>query len=548
MMPRVLRRLLVALATTAGVLLVVVIAWGLDLRAHDGEVVRNTELGGRPIGGMTQVEVAQVVGDVAEEFEGAAIRVAAEGGGFATDASTLGVTVAEPATIDTAFDVGRGGNVVSRLAGWVRSLFVERDAALRVRVDVAAVYRTVRDEDPGRREEPKEPRIVLRDGRLTAVEGESGRGIDAADVIDALPDVAARGEPFVVEVERGDVEPRWTTEHVQALIDQARELVDEPLRVSAGDASARIPAATARSWLRSEATDDGLRLTVSEDAALASLATALDEAGTPATETRFTVEGGNVRIIAGERGTKCCDARAADVVERALLEEGDPGASVDLPLTARDPTLTEEEARELRIVEPVGSFRTTHRAGEPRVANIHRIADIVRGQVIMPGGSFSVNTTVGRRTQDKGFVAAPVIEEGKFSEDVGGGISQFATTMFNAAFFAGLEFGEYQSHSIYISRYPYGREATLSYPHPDLIVENPSPHGVLIWPTYTNDSITVTLYSTKWAEATQTGQSRAPRGACTRVTTERTRRWVEDGRSEVDRVFATYRPAEGVNC
>ena len=53
-------------------------------------------------------------------------------------------------------------------------------------------------------------------------------------------------------------------------------------------------------------------------------------------------------------------------------------------------------------------------------------------------------------------------------EAVGGGISQFATTLFNAAFFAGLDIPEYQSHSIYITRYPYGREATLSYPAPDL--------------------------------------------------------------------------------
>ena len=547
-MPGFLRRFLVALAALCGVTLAVVIAWGLDLRAHDGEVVRNTEIGGRPIGGMTRVEVARVVEAVAAEFEGASIRIDAKGGGFATDASTLGVSVSEPATVEEAFDVGRTGNVIARLGGWLRSLVASRQAELRVRVDVPAVYRTVREEDPGKRKEPKEPRIVLENGRLAVAEGDDGEGIDPADVIDALPDVAARGEPFVVEVERGSVAPRWSTDDVEALITKARELVAEPVRVRAGEASRRVPAATVRSWLRSEATDAGLRLVVGEDAALESLAELLEEAGEPATETRFAVDGGAVRIIAGEPGTKCCAVGAVDRLERALLEKGGTDDVLDLPLAPREPALTASEAQALNIVEPVGSFRTVHKAGEPRVQNIHRIADLVRGEVIMPGKSFSVNTTVGRRTTERGFVPAPVIEEGKFSEDVGGGISQFATTLFNAAFVAGLEFGEYQSHSIYISRYPYGREATLSYPHPDLVIENPTPHGVLIWPTYTNDSITVTLYSTKYVEATQTGQTKAPRGACTRVTTERTRRYLADGRTEVDKVFATYRPAEGVNC
>jgi vancomycin resistance protein YoaR len=141
-----------------------------------------------------------------------------------------------------------------------------------------------------------------------------------------------------------------------------------------------------------------------------------------------------------------------------------------------------------------------------------------------------------------------VIQDGKFEESVGGGISQFATTLFNAAFFAGLEFPEYQSHSLYISRYPYGREATLSYPRPDLQIRNPSPYPILIWPTYTRSSITVGLYSTKWVNAEQTGQSEESRGPCKLVRTERTITYLADNTTKVDRVNALYRPAEGVNC
>ena len=168
--------------------------------------------------------------------------------------------------------------------------------------------------------------------------------------------------------------------------------------------------------------------------------------------------------------------------------------------------------------------------------------------MIEPGETFSLNEFVGRRTTEKGFVPAGTIVNGHLVDSVGGGISQFATTIFNAAFFAGLEFDSYQSHSIYFSRYPYGREATISWPAPNLEIRNPTPYGILVWPTSTASSVTVDLYSTKWVDVEQTGQSeRAVGVACTRVTTERTRTSVDDGSEMTDTVFATYRP-EGIAC
>ncbi len=131
---------------------------------------------------------------------------------------------------------------------------------------------------------------------------------------------------------------------------------------------------------------------------------------------------------------------------------------------------------------------------------------------------------------------------------MGGGVSQFATTTFNAAFFAGMDFIDYQSHSIYISRYPYGREATVNWPNVDLVFENNTPYAVMIWTSYTGSSITVQLWSTKYYEVQQTGQTRGTAGrVCTRVTTFR-ERVDPEGRVLEDSVFATYRPAEGVDC
>jgi vancomycin resistance protein YoaR len=480
------------------------------------------------------------------------VQVRAPGGGFDAEARVLGVVVDERATVDAALGVGREGALPKQFAEWVRSFRGQRRAPVQVSVDEQVVHTTVSERDPGPRTEPTEPTITFRDGEVRAVPGKDGKGIDARDVIRALPTAAGRGSAIVVEVDRGAVEPRLPLAAAEELASDVQAHVSKPLRVTSGGEGATVPVATLRSWVTSEVREGALAPRLDADETLADLRKLLAKAGTPATETRFTVDGGAVRIIAGESGTRCCAKAAVDIVEDLLFGTGATAAPLpaplDLPLTERPPDLTPAEAENLGVAAPIASFTTRHPGGQPRVSNIHRIADILRGTLILPGKTFSVNDTVGRRTADKGFVSAPVIEEGRFSESIGGGVSQFATTLFNASFEAGLDFGEYQSHSIYISRYPFGREATLSYPAPDLEIKNGSPHGVLIWPTYDATSITVTLYSTKFAEVRQTGQSRAPRGACTRVTTERTRTWLADGRAEVDNVFATYRPAEGVNC
>jgi vancomycin resistance protein YoaR len=88
----------------------------------------------------------------------------------------------------------------------------------------------------------------------------------------------------------------------------------------------------------------------------------------------------------------------------------------------------------------------------------------------------------------------------------------------------------------------------MGYPHPDLEIRNTTPYGVLIWPSYTGTTLTITLYSTKYyTSVTQSGQTESKRGSCTVVRTERTRVSL-DGRSKVDNVRATYRAREGLDC
>ncbi|HVF74673.1 MAG TPA: VanW family protein [Acidimicrobiales bacterium] len=536
---------LIALASLFGVGVAVVIAYTVDTSRNDGKVARNVELAGRDIGGMTRQQVVDRVAALADTYANSEVRVDAPEGGFTAPATDLGVTVTDAATVEAAFKAGRTGAILPRIADWVGSFFGPRQADVKVAVAPGSVYKTVAERDPGPKTPAAEPSIKVESGKLVAVEGKSGRGIDPADVVDKLPKAARRGAPIRVRVDRGEVEPRFDKDDVEKLVEEAAELVRTALPVKAGTAEVSVPAATLRTWLRANPAPDGLVLAVDANAAADDLKKLLPNVGTPPTESSFTVTDGVPRVIAGKSGTGCCAPTAGALLLDAMRTR--PKNAISLPLTRVEPKLTVEKANALGIREKVGEFTTTYQAGQPRVTNIHRISNLARGHVILPGETYSVNERIGRRTREKGFVVAGVIQDGMLAEDVGGGVSQFATTFFNAAFFAGLDFGEYQSHSLYFSRYPRGREATLGFPHPDLQIKNTTQHGVLVWPTYSSTTITVTLYSTKHIESVQTGQSEAPRGPCTRVTTQRTRTY-PDGTKKTDSVFALYRPEEGVNC
>ncbi len=146
------------------------------------------------------------------------------------------------------------------------------------------------------------------------------------------------------------------------------------------------------------------------------------------------------------------------------------------------------------------------------MTNIKRAATLLDGTIIRPRKEFSLNTALGKRTEAKGFVSAPQIFNGRFEDAVGGGISQVATTLFNAAFFSGIKLVAHRAHQFYISRYPMGREATVSWGGPELIFRNDWPAAILIKLEATDSGITVRFYSTRLGRrvATTTGKPYDP--------------------------------------
>ena len=340
---------------------------------------------------------------------------------------------------------------------------------------------------------------------------EEGRALDVDGAVDAVRD-RWLVDGVRVEVPVDVEEVRTTEEDVRTAVREIAEpAVAAPVVVEVDGKDLEVRPADIAAGLVVQADDDG-ELVPQLDAAkvLAAVGTRVRAVEQPAVDATFDTSSGTPVVVPSQDG-KSLTAEALGQAVRGVLTDPPPRRAT-ASLTVTPARVTTEVARGLGVKEVISSFTTRHPCCQPRVQNIHRIAEIVDGHVVLPGETFSLNGKVGRRDRARGFVPAPQILRGEFVDDVGGGVSQFATTLFNAVFFAGLEDVQHSAHSYYFSRYPLGREATVSFPEPDLRFRNDSPHGVLIRTSFTGTSITVTFWGTKRYEIDSiTGPRTRPR-------------------------------------
>ena len=146
------------------------------------------------------------------------------------------------------------------------------------------------------------------------------------------------------------------------------------------------------------------------------------------------------------------------------------------------------------ITTRVGRYETIYGGDPNRIHNVQLVAHLVDGKLIAPGATFSFNEATGDRTADKGFREAPVIINGELTTGLGGGVCQVSTTVFNAAYEAGLKITERTNHALYISHYPQGRDATVNYPDVDLKFVNDTAHWLLLRTYVGSYSLDVELY------------------------------------------------------
>jgi vancomycin resistance protein YoaR len=360
-----------------------------------------------------------------------------------------------------------------------------------------------------------EPQITFPKGEPKARQPKAGLVVRKGDAAQTIEDsyLVAR-DP--VPVPTAVVDPSVGVEGLEeAMKTIAVPAVSGPVLIKVGKKRVKLPVSAYAPALVVRVVDGQLKPEIDPETLAKPLTNSTTGIGKKAVDATVKIRNGKPVVVPGKEGIGLQPEEMAKKLIPAITETGD-ARSVEIEAKVVDPEFTTKDAKKLRIKERVSSFSTFYPHANYRNVNQARAAELIDGTILEPGETFSMNDTVGERTTANGFVKGTVINGGVFREELGGGVSQVATTTYNAAFFAGMDDVFHQPHSRWFDRYPEGREATMFTPDIDLKWRNSTEHGVLVQAWVADSRTHVALWSTKvWDVETATG----PRYAITQPRT-----------------------------
>jgi vancomycin resistance protein YoaR len=467
--------------------LAVVVVVPLFFAGSGDRLAAGTRIGGLDIGGLTPSEAKALLRARAKRLETVPVTFTAAGKRFPVTARTVGVAADWSAAVDQAMEDGGGFGIVRGYRRLGLELFPQDVVARTHAYDAALDYKLgliARAVDSPHRD----ARLVRRGLRVTIAAGSTGHALDRSlarkRIVAALASFSRLPVALPVDVDP----PRVTVASLTAAQRRASLVVSAPVRARVAGKTLRIPR-----WRLAKILDlKTLRFTgPAADAYFGRLEQQVDRRPVDAT---WAIDGSTVSVVPAKPGLALDVPRAA----RAILAAASRPAnrSVSLPLATTQPERSTSEARAMGITGVVGSYETFYGGDPNRIHNVRLVAHLVDDKLIAPGATFSFNGTTGERSAEKGFLEAPVIVNGELQTGLGGGVCQVSTTVFNAAYEAGLPITARTNHALYISHYPLGRDATVNYPDIDLKFVNDTGRWLLLRTWVGSSSLTAVLYGT----------------------------------------------------
>ena len=477
----------VVAAGVVGILFLTAFA-GSPAKLADG-----VRIAGVDVGGLTPKQARQLLERRFRDVERTPIAFSAGGRTFKLMAVQLGIQPDFAGAVEAA---KREGDGFGPLRGYrrLRVRLGDQDVQPRVGVWDQAVSLKLGEVAAAVDRPASDAKLVRHGLTIRLVDGRSGQVLDSEAAARVVVASLASFDRHPMTLPVRTAEPKVRTSQLEPALQRARRAVSAPVRLVVGATAYRLPRWRVAQLLELPA-DGRTTLEIGGPAADAYFRKLSRTVGTKPRDARFAVDGPKVRIVPSRPGVGLdVPASAKAILAAATAPAG--AREAHLVTERAQPELTTAKAQTMGIVGLVSSYETIYGGDANRRHNVQLVAHLVDDHLIPPGKQFSFNRTTGERTADKGFLEAPVIINGELQTGLGGGVCQVSTTVFNAAFEAGLSITERTNHALYISHYPLGRDATVDYPSLDLKFENDTGHWLLLRTFVGPSSLVVTLYGT----------------------------------------------------
>ena len=464
---------------------------GLAFAGSSVRIAEGVHIAGVDVSGLTREEALTLLESRFEQVARVPIVFTAAGEEYPIKATTLGVEADWAAAIGSAAREGEGFGPVRGFKR-LQTRFFGAEIAPPVQAYEAALdfklATLAREIDQSH----VEAKLVRRGLAVETVPGQSGRRLAqepaAGRIVRALARLE-RGEPIPLPVVLDPVEV--TAADLAPAARQARIALSAPVRLEYEGTRWKLPR-----WRIAELLTlpvaGATGVAIAGPGAEAWFAQLRKTVERPPADATFRPVGDGIEVVAAKDGLAVDVPATAKALLAAAVSPGERTATLVVRTAEAERTTTAAQA--MGIERRLASYTTLYAGTSDRITNLQLAVSLLNGALVAPGGTFSFNDRVGERTIERGFRPAPVIIRDEYEDDVGGGVSQVATTVFNAAWEAGLKIAERNPHSLYISRYQLGRDATVNYPDLDLKFINDTPNWVFVAGASGSSGITVSIY------------------------------------------------------
>jgi len=595
-----------------GVALVVLAGGYLGLAYYLGErIPAGTTVEGVDVGTLSEASARSVLADKLTDLASAPVQVELDG-----EQARL-----TPAESGLAFDLD---DTVAGVASvsfdprdmWARLTGDGRQVELTTSIDTEALEAAVESTNETLSREPVQATVVLSRGQVKTTLPEDGVLVDAAktaeDIASGWPQetsVTAQSTTVAAAFTAEEVEAFVTDVAKPALADSIVIDVDTTVTISPNQLSRLLSVQGAggeESDGEESAFGEGLALIMDPEGAADIVAGALVDVEQPAKDATVRLADNNKpKIVKAKVGKEVNEPGVvlalAEIVQADLSVAPDEGTdsggddaastsgsdasdvtaapdgqgpvtidgrTITVETVEVQPDVTDKDAKKWKVDKVMADFSTEFPTGADNVGRTENIRvglTYVNGTVVMPGDQFSLADTLAPISRDRGYVDAGVIVSGRLVKGIGGGLSQVSTAVLNTAWFSGVQLDAFQPHQYYISRYPAGREATISVGSIDNVWTNDTTSPIIVRTYIEGNSIVMKFYGdrqhtvkTREGERrnftspeikTETGPDCLDQGAVDGFTITMARDLVKSGDVvHTDEYTTTYQPSNGVTC
>lgn len=465
---------------------------GLAFAGSRGELAYGTEVAGVDVGGLTSREAIAKLETLYEQRSDDPVEFVAVASSHEFAANQLGIQPDWSAAVAAA---GRAGDGFGPLRGFrrIRTRVFGAEVLPQLAVSNAALEYALDQIAADVNRRPKSAALVRRGLRIQVVPEQAGSRLDR----DAAAELVVRtlGEvertPGAIALPVKVTAPPVSAAMLAGTAKRARTALSSPVVLKSAQRSFRLPRWRVAQLLTLPS-GGATKLAIGGAAADAYFRKLSENIGRPARDAEFAVYGDSVQVVPARDGLELNVPKTARAILRAATRPTNRVAQ--LSVVRAVPERTTAEALAMGIDTRMASYKTYYSGTTDRITNLQLGVRALDGTLVAPGGTFSLNEAIGERTIERGFRSAPVIIGNEYAEEVGGGTSQVATTAFNAAWEAGLRITERNPHSLYISRYQLGRDATVYWPSLDLKFVNDTDTWVLVKGFAEGDGISIAIY------------------------------------------------------